>query len=85
MTPKTLRPEEWRNQAACNGVPTRLFFAEKGSGVAEAKIICKACPVRTDCLETALRNRERIGVWGGLTPKERRRVLKMRAIRNQEV
>jgi WhiB family redox-sensing transcriptional regulator len=44
----------------------------------EAKAICGLCPVRQPCLEHALVNREREGVWGGLTDRERRRLIRQR-------
>jgi WhiB family redox-sensing transcriptional regulator len=44
----------------------------------EAKAVCDACPVHQSCLEHALTVREREGVWGGLTERERRRVLRQR-------
>lgn len=43
-----------------------------------AKAICGACKVRERCLEFALDRRERDGVWGGATEKERRRMLRQR-------
>lgn len=58
----------------------RLFFPEPGSGgyahrsLAEARRICERCPVRLPCLEAAIANGERWGVWGGLTPEERRSI-----------
>jgi WhiB family redox-sensing transcriptional regulator len=63
----------WAAQAACKGT-THLFFPEKG-GPAEtiraAKHICTTCPVKRECLQTALDNNERYGIWGGLTVDER--------------
>ena len=44
----------------------------------EAKAICAQCPVRQACLEYALTNRERDGVWGGATERERRRIIRQR-------
>ena len=49
------------------------FFPEKGGSTREAKRICAACPVRDDCLQYALENDERFGIWGGLSERERRR------------
>jgi WhiB family redox-sensing transcriptional regulator len=42
----------------------------------EAKAVCSSCPVRQACLEYSLAAREREGVWGGLTERERRRILR---------
>ena len=63
----------WRDLAACEGAPSDIFYPENEFEAAEAKAICARCPVRAICLETALRNKERYGVWGGLTPRERAR------------
>jgi WhiB family redox-sensing transcriptional regulator len=46
--------------------------------LAYAKSICKGCPVKRECLEYALVNRERDGVWGGLGERERRRLIRQR-------
>lgn len=40
----------------------------------EARLICNACPLREECLAHALEEKERFGMWGGLTPIERRRI-----------
>ena len=44
----------------------------------DAKAICELCPVREACLEYAISAREKDGVWGGLTARERRRVIRQR-------
>jgi len=68
----------WRQTAACRGVDPDIFYpaAEEEAGVAKA--ICGQCAVRQTCLEYALVHRERDGVWGGATEKERRRILRQR-------
>jgi WhiB family redox-sensing transcriptional regulator len=45
---------------------------------AEAKAVCERCPVREPCLEYAISSREKEGVWGGLTARERRRLIRQR-------
>lgn len=40
----------------------------------QARAICGACPVKEECLDYALRERERYGMFGGLTPIERLRI-----------
>ena len=68
----------WRNRAACRGVDPDVYYpvSEEDAGVAKA--ICAECPVRETCLEYALANRERDGVWGGATERERRRMIRQR-------
>ncbi|KPI19898.1 transcription factor WhiB [Actinobacteria bacterium OK074] len=61
----------WREQALCAQTGTDFFFPEPGSSVREAKRICAMCEMRSACLEYALDNDERFGVWGGLSEKER--------------
>jgi len=65
---------EWRAQANCRGVDPAVFFPERGEPTGEAKRICTGCVVRDDCLEWALANGERYGIWGGLSGRERRRL-----------
>jgi len=66
------RPD-WFTRAACIGVDPDLFFPDRGGPVAEAKAVCRSCPVCRDCLEFALAEpAERFGVWGGLSERERR-------------
>ena len=61
----------WFAQAACRG-KTAVFFLDKGQPATEAKLICAGCPVRQECLDYAIAKREVRGIWGGLTPVERR-------------
>ncbi len=70
----------WRKRAACRGVDVEIFFPEADDDVeAEAaKAVCEMCPVRQACLEHALAHREREGIWGGATERERRRILRQR-------
>ncbi len=70
----------WRAKGSCRGSDPLIFYPPSDDdGLAErAKVICSACPVRKPCLEFALSTREKHGVWGGLTERERRRVLRQR-------
>jgi WhiB family transcriptional regulator, redox-sensing transcriptional regulator len=70
----------WRKQAACRGLDVEAFYpiSEDEADAAEAKAICAECPVRQACLEHALAHREREGVWGGTTERERRRLVRQR-------
>jgi WhiB family transcriptional regulator, redox-sensing transcriptional regulator len=69
-------PRSWREAAACLGMDPAVFHPEPHDrdAVASAKAVCAACPVRAVCLEIALAERERYGVWGGLDEGERRRI-----------
>ena len=68
----------WRQLAACRGVEPETFYPITDEEAEEAKVICADCPVREICLDFALTNRERDGVWGGATERERRRILRQR-------
>lgn len=63
----------WQAFALCAYVDPDVFFPEKGGSSREAKRICAMCTVRQECLEYALANDERFGIWGGLSERERRR------------
>lgn len=66
---------DWPSQAACrNGNPDALFV--QGAEQNVAKRICRSCPVRYECLADALDNRIEFGVWGGMTERERRALLR---------
>lgn len=73
--------EKWQADAACRAIPVELFFPALEDAADEAKEICDACHVREPCLEFALAAGERFGVWGGLTPQERRSLLARRRAR----
>jgi WhiB family redox-sensing transcriptional regulator len=64
----------WQESALCAETDPEAFFPEKGGSTREAKKICTGCEVRAECLEFALANDERFGIWGGLSERERRRL-----------
>lgn len=64
----------WQDRALCSQTDPEAFFPEKGGSTREAKRVCLGCDVRVECLEYALANDERFGIWGGLSERERRRV-----------
>ncbi len=67
----------WTALAACrDGDPDDLFV--QGAEQNRAKQRCRGCPVRTECLADALDNRVEFGVWGGMTERERRALLRRR-------
>jgi WhiB family transcriptional regulator, redox-sensing transcriptional regulator len=78
----------WLDRAACQGMDAPLFFGPDGEArpereirEAKAQAVCKLCPVRVQCLDYALRNSIRYGIWGGLSPEERSRERRRRARR----
>ncbi|GAA4373936.1 WhiB family transcriptional regulator [Paeniglutamicibacter cryotolerans] len=66
----------WQSEALCAQTDPEAFFPEKGGSTKDAKRVCGACNVRSECLEYALTNDERFGIWGGLSERERRRLRK---------
>lgn len=66
----------WQERALCAQVDPEAFFPEKGGSTREAKKICLSCDVRAECLEYALANNERFGIWGGLSERERNKLKK---------
>jgi WhiB family transcriptional regulator, redox-sensing transcriptional regulator len=64
----------WRLDALCAETDPEAFFPEKGGSTRDAKRVCSGCSVRAECLEFALANDERFGIWGGLSERERRRL-----------
>ena len=73
-----LTNQTWRQLAACRGVEPDIFYPASDEESDAAKAVCGVCPVRQPCLEYALASREKDGVWGGATEKERRRLLRQR-------
>ena len=77
-TPRS-RLLDWLSEAGCKGQPTEIFFAadnERGMKLRRnerrAKQICWSCPVLEACRNYALNEDEPYGIWGALTPSERR-------------
>ena len=69
--------QEWAARGACRtSDPDELFV--QGAAQNRAKTVCLGCVVRTECLADALDHRVEFGVWGGMTERERRAVLKKR-------
>ena len=73
------RPD-WFVDAGCRGVDPDLFFTERGEHTGDAKAVCAECPVRVECLELALSTREKFGIWGGASERERRKMRQDRGI-----
>jgi WhiB family transcriptional regulator, redox-sensing transcriptional regulator len=85
--PQRFRPADagpiWipRVTAACRDADPELFFPAKKNRAslqteAKAKTICQRCPLRAVCLDVALAAGEQWGIWGGLNPDERRKLIK---------
>ncbi len=70
----------WRQHARCLGADPDVFHPPPDADDAAdaAKAVCLLCPVREACLEHAITAREKQGVWGGLTERERRRLVRQR-------
>jgi len=66
----------WRDRGLCRGTDPATFYPCDGDVSAEelAKAICAECAVREACLEHAIADHEKVGVWGGLGERERRRL-----------
>ncbi|MGQ0849501.1 MAG: WhiB family transcriptional regulator [Actinomycetota bacterium] len=70
----------WQDYANCRGADADLFFPERGASTRKAKAICQACDVKGECLDFAIVNGEKFGIWGGLSERERRRVRRQRIV-----
>ena len=67
-------PDMWQDRAACYGIDPEVFFPASEEDAGLALSYCSTCSIRETCLSWALKNRERYGVWGGLTEQQRRRI-----------
>lgn len=68
---------DWTARAACRGAAPEDLFVQ-GAAQHRAKLICRGCPVRAECLAEALDSRIQFGVWGGMTERDRRALLRRR-------
>ena len=75
MSPKAI---VWRELGACRGLDPGMFYPDEEDDAQMAKVVCQQCDVRIACLEHALASREKQGVWGGCTERERRRIIRQR-------
>jgi WhiB family redox-sensing transcriptional regulator len=71
--------EIWQDRAKCKGSSAAVFYPLGGVPTASARALCKDCPVRTQCLAYAIENDEEFGIWGGLSERERRKLIRTRA------
>jgi WhiB family redox-sensing transcriptional regulator len=72
-------PEAWRKDAACLETPNVNFFPGLGEPTKATKAVCDTCLVRAECLEYAIVNEEKFGIWGGTSERQRRQL--RRAVR----
>lgn len=77
---ETTNQPAWHARAACRGLDASIFYPvdDDEEAIAAAKAVCEQCPVNGPCLEYALDVREKNGVWGGCTERERRRLIRQR-------
>ncbi len=68
----------WRQLGACRGLDPGIFYPESDDDADQAKAVCAECGVRVACLEHALASREKVGIWGGATERERRKIVRQR-------
>lgn len=73
-------PRPWMADAECRGMNPDLFLPNRGdsNGERNAKAVCHACPVRSECLEYALAEHIQIGIYGGTSAKQRRTIARQR-------
>jgi WhiB family transcriptional regulator, redox-sensing transcriptional regulator len=69
---------DWKALAACRNLAPETMFPRDGMGVIRAKEVCSDCPSREPCLDYALDNHITLGIWGGKSVRERRRIHKER-------
>lgn len=87
----TMEQRAWMQKGACRGVPSDVFYPDEddpgnAARVHIARRVCNGdpelgrspCPVKEECLEWALLHNEKLGVWGGCSERERRRIKRKR-------
>ena len=86
LSPAIETQDNWSARAACKGLDPTIFYPPTDEEADDAKAVCAACPVQAECLEHALELREKNGVWGGATERERLRIIRRRRrLRQQDV
>ncbi len=74
----TVQELKWWDMGACRGLDASIFYPDDDDEALAAKTVCEGCSVRVECLEHALTVREKSGVWGGATERDRRRIIRQR-------
>ena len=72
----TTENPDWRTDALCAEVGGTIFFPKKGASANPARSICNRCAVVSECLTDALKDDRQVGIRGGLTEAERKRILR---------
>jgi WhiB family transcriptional regulator, redox-sensing transcriptional regulator len=67
-----LQRPEWHQDAACRDMVPARFVRSPGTDYGGLRALCERCPVRQECLETALADDSLVGLWGGTNDRERR-------------
>lgn len=70
--------EAWKSKGLCSQTDPEAFFPERGESPKQARKVCQGCEVKDECLDYAIRNKERFGVWGGLSERERAKLVRLR-------
>jgi WhiB family redox-sensing transcriptional regulator len=76
--PPTREELRWMDRASCQETDPEAFFPEKGGCTRDAKRVCMACEVRSECLDYALDRDEKFGIWGGLSERQRKAIRRTR-------
>jgi len=69
---------KWWDLGACRGLAAAIFYPDDEAEAQAAKNVCDSCSVKQTCLDHALSFREKAGVWGGATERDRRRIIRQR-------
>ena len=80
MRPNPKDSDDWFSRGNCRGGNKEPFFPDKGDNSKKPKEPCVECSVRETCLEYAIEHKIRFGIWGGATERERRRIIRQRAL-----
>lgn len=70
--------QKWWDLGACRGLDSGMFYPDDEASTISAKSVCSTCAVQATCLEHALTIREKAGVWGGASERDRRRIIRQR-------
>lgn len=75
---KKLKKLHRQTPPPCKNESEEMFFPKRGASIKEPKALCRICETQADCLEFALANDEKFGIWGGTSGRERRKLRKQR-------